>query len=136
MKTKADCVILGGGVVGTAIAYYLAKMGVRDIVVLEAAYLASGATGRCGGGIRQQCIDHRSPRRIQRIDAVSRIDRQRDSLFTVLERCTANGGSAGGPNAIQKAPTLQLQDPPAHHRERGQGVRTVAVTVDHEHRQG
>ncbi len=54
MKTKADCVILGGGVVGTAIAYYLAKMGVRDIVVLEAAYLASGATGRCGGGIRQQ----------------------------------------------------------------------------------
>ena len=54
MKTKADCVILGGGVVGTAIAYYLAKLGVRDIVVLEASYLASGATGRCGGGIRQQ----------------------------------------------------------------------------------
>lgn len=54
MKTTADCVVIGGGVVGTAIAYYLAKMGVRDVVVLEAAYLASGATGRCGGGIRQQ----------------------------------------------------------------------------------
>lgn len=54
MKTSADCVIVGGGVVGTAIAYYLAKTGMSDVVVLEASYLASGATGRCGGGIRQQ----------------------------------------------------------------------------------
>jgi sarcosine oxidase subunit beta len=54
MKTSADCVIIGGGVVGTAIAYYLAKRGLTDCVVLESSYLASGATGRCGGGIRQQ----------------------------------------------------------------------------------
>jgi sarcosine oxidase subunit beta len=54
MKTSADCVILGGGVVGTAVAYYLAKRGMRDVIVLERDYLASGATGRCGGGIRQQ----------------------------------------------------------------------------------
>lgn len=54
MKTNADCVIIGGGVVGTAISYYLAKLGMTDVVVLEAGYLASGATGRCGGGIRQQ----------------------------------------------------------------------------------
>ena len=54
MKTRADCVIIGGGVVGAAIAYYLAKDGLRNSVLLEAGYLASGATGRCGGGIRQQ----------------------------------------------------------------------------------
>lgn len=54
MKSRADCVIIGGGVVGSAIAYYLARMGMRDLVILEAEYLASGATGRCGGGIRQQ----------------------------------------------------------------------------------
>ena len=54
MRTSADCIILGGGVVGTAIAYYLTRMGMRDVVLLEAGHLASGATGRCGGGIRQQ----------------------------------------------------------------------------------
>lgn len=54
MKTRADCVIIGGGVIGTAIAYYMARMGMSDVVVLEASYLANGATGRCGGGIRQQ----------------------------------------------------------------------------------
>jgi len=54
MKKTADCVIIGGGVVGCATAYYLAKRGMTDCVVLEADYLSSGATGRCGGGIRQQ----------------------------------------------------------------------------------
>lgn len=54
MKSSAGCVIIGGGVVGTAIAYYLAKRGMRDVVVVESRHLACGATGRCGGGIRQQ----------------------------------------------------------------------------------
>ncbi|MBD3348954.1 MAG: FAD-dependent oxidoreductase [Candidatus Eisenbacteria bacterium] len=54
MRSSAECVIIGGGVVGTAVAYYLAKRGMRDVVVLERDFLASGATGRCGGGIRQQ----------------------------------------------------------------------------------
>lgn len=54
MKKTADCVVIGGGVMGTAIAYYLARDGITDTVVIEASHLASGATGRCGGGIRQQ----------------------------------------------------------------------------------
>jgi sarcosine oxidase subunit beta len=54
MKSKAECVIIGGGVVGTAIAYNLARAGMTDCVLVEAGYLSSGATGRCGGGIRQQ----------------------------------------------------------------------------------
>jgi sarcosine oxidase subunit beta len=54
MKKTADCVIIGGGVMGTAIAYYLAREGIGDTVVVEASHLAAGATGRCGGGIRQQ----------------------------------------------------------------------------------
>ena len=50
----ADIVIIGGGVVGCATAYELAKRGAGDIVILEKSYLASGSTGRCGAGIRQQ----------------------------------------------------------------------------------
>ncbi|MBN2564461.1 MAG: FAD-binding oxidoreductase [Candidatus Eisenbacteria bacterium] len=54
MKSSAECVIIGGGVVGTAIAYYLARAGMTDCVLVESGYLSGGATGRCGGGIRQQ----------------------------------------------------------------------------------
>ncbi|MBN2543496.1 FAD-binding oxidoreductase [bacterium] len=54
MKNKADVVIIGGGIIGTATAYYLAKSGIKDIVVLEKSYISSGATGRCGAGVRQQ----------------------------------------------------------------------------------
>ncbi len=54
MKNSAEVVIIGGGVVGCAIAYNLAKMGCQDVVVLEKEYLTAGATGRCGAGIRQQ----------------------------------------------------------------------------------
>lgn len=54
MINKAEVVIVGGGISGIAIAYNLAKKGVKDVVVIEKGYLASGATGRCGAGIRQQ----------------------------------------------------------------------------------
>jgi len=51
---KANVVIVGGGVSGCAIAYNLAKKGMKDIVVFDKSYLTSGATGRCGAGVRQQ----------------------------------------------------------------------------------
>ncbi|QOR34087.1 FAD-binding oxidoreductase [Clostridium sp. 'deep sea'] len=53
MKSR-DAVIIGGGVIGCAIAYELAKRGMTNITVVEKNYLASGATGRCGAGVRQQ----------------------------------------------------------------------------------
>jgi len=53
MKSKADVVIIGGGVNGCSLAYRLAKKGL-EVVVVEKKYLSSGATGACGAGIRQQ----------------------------------------------------------------------------------
>ncbi|MFT3699290.1 MAG: FAD-binding oxidoreductase [Kofleriaceae bacterium] len=54
MPEKAEIVIVGGGVMGLAIAYYLATSGLDDVVVIERGYLAEGASGRNGGGVRQQ----------------------------------------------------------------------------------
>ncbi len=54
MKDKAAVVIIGGGVTGCGIAYNLAKKGLTDVIVLEKKFLCYGASGRCGGGIRQQ----------------------------------------------------------------------------------
>ncbi|PKP55358.1 FAD-dependent oxidoreductase [Candidatus Atribacteria bacterium HGW-Atribacteria-1] len=39
---------------GCCIAYNLAKLGCKDVVLFEKNSLSSGATGRCGAGIRQQ----------------------------------------------------------------------------------
>lgn len=54
MNKTAEVVIIGGGIIGTAIAYNLAKKGVKDIVLIEKKYLSSGSTGRCGAGVRSQ----------------------------------------------------------------------------------
>lgn len=53
LKSKADVVVVGGGVNGCSIAYNLAKMGI-DVALVERKYLTSGATGRTVAGIRQQ----------------------------------------------------------------------------------
>lgn len=53
MESKAEVVIVGAGINGCALAYELAKRG-KEVVVLEKNYIAYGATGRCGAGIRQQ----------------------------------------------------------------------------------
>ena len=53
MTTK-DAVIIGGGIVGVSLLYYLARNGMRNVLLIERNYLGSGATGRCGGGVRQQ----------------------------------------------------------------------------------
>ncbi|MEW6723580.1 MAG: FAD-binding oxidoreductase [Bacillota bacterium] len=54
MKNRAQVVIIGGGINGVSIAYNLAKRGCHDVVLLEKGYLASGSTGRCGAGVREQ----------------------------------------------------------------------------------
>lgn len=54
MISSAEVVIIGGGVIGTSIAYNLAKQGCTQVCVLEKSYLASGSTGRCGAGVRAQ----------------------------------------------------------------------------------
>jgi len=54
MKKSYDVVIIGGGIIGCSVAFELAKRKHSDVLVIEREYLTSGATGRCGAGIRQQ----------------------------------------------------------------------------------
>lgn len=47
LRRRYDVVIIGGGVQGLAIAYYLAKHhGISDVAVLEQRYIGSGGSGR------------------------------------------------------------------------------------------
>lgn len=52
-----DIAIIGGGIMGLCTAYHLAKLSKLSIVVIERSYLASGASGRNGGGVRMQWGD-------------------------------------------------------------------------------
>ncbi len=45
-RTIADAVIIGGGVIGCAIQYHLAQLGITNTVLLERDVLGSGSTGR------------------------------------------------------------------------------------------
>jgi len=50
---SADVVIAGGGIMGCALAYQLARRDV-DVLLLERETLGSQSTGKCAGGVRQQ----------------------------------------------------------------------------------
>jgi sarcosine oxidase subunit beta len=53
MNQTVDVIVIGGGIIGLAAAFHLAKRG-QKVLLLEKKYPGSGSTGRCIGGIRQQ----------------------------------------------------------------------------------
>ena len=53
MNETADCIIIGGGVMGASIAYQLARRGAGRVVLLERQALGNGTTGRSGAIVRQ-----------------------------------------------------------------------------------
>lgn len=55
MKSKAEIVIIGGGVVGASVAYHLTERGVKDVLILEREPVTGlGSTGKATGGVRAQ----------------------------------------------------------------------------------
>ncbi len=85
MKKGYDVIIIGGGIVGCATAFELAKRGVTNILLIEKGYLTSGATGRCGAGIRQQWGSELN----------ARLSLESTEIFEHLEEYTGYGGDCG-----------------------------------------
>lgn len=60
MKKNYDVIVIGGGVVGCATAYYLKKKGFQNVLVLEGSKsIGHGGSSRNGGGVRQSGRDVR-----------------------------------------------------------------------------
>jgi len=80
---SADVVIVGGGVIGVSIAFHLACSGAGRILVLERRFVASGATGRSVGIVRQLYPTLETSRMVRR------------SLDVFLDFTARVGGDAG-----------------------------------------
>jgi sarcosine oxidase subunit beta len=65
MRDHADVVVIGAGIMGLAVAYHLASLGVTNVTVLDKSYLCGGASGRNGGGVRAQWSSEANVRLMQ-----------------------------------------------------------------------
>ena len=53
LPDRAEIVVIGGGIVGCSVAYHLAQLGRRDVVVLERGKLTGGTTWHAAGLVTQ-----------------------------------------------------------------------------------
>ena len=72
--TTFDVVIVGGGCMGTAVAYYLSRLGLTNVAIVEREQaLGTGSTGRNAGGVRHQ-FSHEANVRLS-IESISLFER-------------------------------------------------------------
>lgn len=83
LPTQAQVVIIGGGVIGCSVAYHLAKLGWRDVVLLERKQLTSGTSWHAAGLIGQ----------LRATQNLTRLAKYSAELYTSLEAET--GQSTG-----------------------------------------
>ena len=62
---RARVVIIGGGVIGTSVAYHLTKLGLTDVVLLEQGQLSSGTTWHAAGLVGQLRASESATRLVQ-----------------------------------------------------------------------
>ncbi|SDX29070.1 dimethylglycine dehydrogenase [Ruegeria halocynthiae] len=81
MKTHAQAVVIGGGLVGCSILYHLAKLGWTDVVLLERDELTSGSTWHAAANIHG----------LHDNNNITRIQHYTMNLYKELEKETGQG---------------------------------------------
>ncbi len=59
MSKTAEVIVIGGGIIGCAVSYYLAKKGVSVLCLEGSDHIGNGGSSRNGGGVRQSGRDPR-----------------------------------------------------------------------------
>src|SRR6266550_4952274 len=80
LPKEAKVVIVGGGIVGCSVAYHLAKLGWRDVVLLEQNELAGGTTWHAAG----------LSGRLRTTNSMTKINKYSAELYAGLERETGH----------------------------------------------
>ncbi len=72
---RARVVVIGGGVIGTSVAYHLTQLGWTDVVLLEQGQLSSGTTWHAAGLVGQLRASESGTRLVQySVDLYSRLE--------------------------------------------------------------
>ncbi|MER9545274.1 FAD-dependent oxidoreductase [Mesorhizobium sp. M0437] len=106
MRTHAQAVVIGGGLIGCSILYHLAKFGWTDVVLLERSELTSGSTWHAAANIHGL---HDSTN-------ISRLQHYTMALYKELEAETGQGCGIFQPGSLYLAQTearehqLRLQE--------------------------
>ena len=99
MRTHAQAVVIGGGVIGCSILYHLTKLGWTDVVLLERDELTSGSTWHAAANIHGL---HDSTN-------ISRIQHYTMNLYKELEAETGQGCGVFQPGSLYLAQTEQRE---------------------------
>ena len=111
MKTHAQAVVIGGGLVGCSILYHLAKLGWTDIVLLERDELTSGSTWHAAAGLHG----------LHDNNNISKLQYYTMKLYKDLETETGQGCGVFQPGSLYLAQTedrehqLRLQEKKARY---------------------
>lgn len=65
LPTRAQVVVIGGGVIGTSVAYHLTRLGWTDVLLLEQGRLSSGTTWHAAGLVGQLRASESGTRLVQ-----------------------------------------------------------------------
>ena len=117
MKTHAQAVVIGGGLVGCSILYHLAKMGWTESVLLERDELTSGSTWHAAAGIHG-LHDHNN---------ISKLQYYTMQLYEELEATTGQGCGIFQPGSLYLAQTRERE-----HQLRMQAAKARYFQVDFE----
>src|SRR2546422_6182066 len=80
LPTETKVVIVGGGVIGTSVAYHLTRFGWKDVVLLEQNALAGGTTWHAAGLIG----------RLRTSNSMTKINKYSAELYASLEKETGH----------------------------------------------
>ena len=99
MRTHAQAVVIGGGVIGCSILYHLAKLGWSDVALLERDELTSGSTWHAAANIHGL---HDSTN-------ISRIQHYTMNLYNELEEETGQSCGVYQPGSLYLAQTIERE---------------------------
>ncbi|MDG1118571.1 MAG: FAD-dependent oxidoreductase [Flavimaricola sp.] len=99
MRTHAQAVVIGGGVIGCSILYHLTKLGWTDVVLLERSELTSGSTWHAAANIHGL---HDSTN-------ISRLQHYTMGLYKDLEAETGQGCGIFQPGSLYLAQTAERE---------------------------
>ena len=99
MRTHAQAVVIGGGVIGCSILYHLTKLGWSDVVLVERDELTSGSTWHAAANIHGL---HDSTN-------ISRIQHYTMGLYKELEQETGQGCGVFQPGSLYLAQTVERE---------------------------